>query len=198
MTHPLAAGANRLPRTMIARMCAVLVAAATLFTALAIANPPKASAGPGPFYYIVAVHSGKPIMPINHTKDWGAEIVQADWQGGGALHWKIRRSGTIGGEERIRRFENRHSKYCISSNGWTTPALLTQRTCLVDYTWNEEWVVSSAADMWAGRPFTVWNNQSKLCMDVEAASTAAYTRVHQYWCHGGTNQQFRLVYVQGT
>lgn len=198
MTHSLTASTHGPPKTMITRICTVLLVAAALFTVLAISNPKPASAAPGPFYYIVAVHSGKPIMPINHTQTWGAEIVQADWQNGGALHWKVQRSGTIGGQERIRRFENRHSKYCISSDGWNTPVTLTQRTCRVDYTWNEEWIVSSASDMWAGRPFTVWNNQSGLCMDVAGASTAAYTRVGQWPCHGGTNQQFRLVYVQGT
>ncbi|MET1004713.1 MAG: RICIN domain-containing protein [Propionibacteriaceae bacterium] len=198
MTHTLTAGISGQSRKMTARICAVLLAAAAVFATLTITQPQTASAAPGPFYYIVAVHSGKPIMPINHTKDYGAEIVQADWQNGGALHWKIRTSGTIDGQQRIRRFENRHSKYCVSSYGAMSPSALTQRSCLVDYTWDEEWVVSSASDMWAGRPFTVWNHHSGLCMDVVGASTAAYTRVGQYWCHGGPNQQFRLVYVQGT
>lgn len=181
------------------RLLLLLTCTALLLVGLAVAQPPKAAAaGPGPFYYIVAVHSGKPIMPINHTKNHGAEIVQADWQGGGALHWKIRRSGTIDGQERIRRFENRHSKYCVSANQWNTPVGLVQTQCTSFHTMSEEWVVSSADKMWAGQPFTVWNHQSGLCMDVAGASTAAYARVGQWYCHGGTNQQFRLVYVSGT
>ena len=186
------------PTGLIRRSLLLLMTISLIVAALAAVAPVKASAAAGPFYYIVAVHSGKPIMPINHTQDHGAEIVQADWQNGGALHWKIRRSGTINGAERIRRFENRHSHYCVSSHGWTSPVILHQNQCTSFYTQSEEWVVSSADDMWAGRPFTVWNNASKLCMDVSGASIDAYTRVIQYPCTGGNNQKFRLVYVAGT
>ena len=186
-------------RRVLARVFAVLFAAALLFTTLAVTTPQKASAGPGPFYYIVSVHSGLPIMPLNHSKDHGAEIVQASWQNAGAQHWKIRRSGTIDGQERIRRFENRHSKYCVSNGGrHTVSGVLDQRQCLSFHTASEEWVVSSASDMWAGRPFSVWNNNSKQCMDVYGWSTEPYARVTQYPCHGGANQLFRLVYVHGT
>ncbi len=200
MTHPAtrirtATGVRRLAH----RILLVLFTAALLLTTVSVAAPEKASAAPGPFYYIVSEYSGLPIMPLNHSKDHGAEIVQGSWQNAGAQHWKIRTSGTIDGQQRIRRFENRHSKYCVSNAGsYAVSRVLDQRQCLSFHTASEEWVVSSATDMWAGRPFSVWNHNSNQCMDVYGWSTEPYARITQYPCHGGANQLFRLVYVQGT
>ena len=199
MSITLPAAAATGTRAALRRIVLVLMSGVLLLAGLATLAPAEAEAArPGPFYYIVAVHSNKPIMPLFHSKDHGAEIIQANWQDGGALHWNIRRSGTIDGQERIRRFENRHSKYCVSSRGYQSPVGLTQSQCTSFHTLSEEWTVSSANDMWAGRPFAVQNRSSKLCMDVAYASTADHARVGQYYCNGQDNQRFRLVYVSGT
>jgi len=174
------------------RRALAILGAATLFAGLTVTSPQPASAKPGPFYYVVAEHSGKPIMPLNHSTAWWTDIVQSDWQNGGALHWKVERWYVD--DERL--FKNRHSKLCVTAADFANPGgALPQNPC------NEAgtiWVVSSPREMWAGRPFTIrawgtWN-----CLDVAGASWNNGAPVGLYPCHGGHNQQFRLVHVSGT
>jgi Ricin-type beta-trefoil lectin domain len=196
----------------IARRCAVGVArktklasrrpiqlliAGTIALTMTLSLTGVAFAKPGPFYWIINQHSGQALLPLNHLKDHGTEIVQNFKGNFGAQNWKIRVAGTIDEVERIRLFDNRHSKYCISASDSQPGRVLRQVQCQ-NWSQREEWVVSNRDDMFAGRPFTVWNRYSGLCMDVAGASTAEYARIIQWPCHGGANQIFRLSYVQGT
>lgn len=161
---------------------------------------PAASAGPGPFYWIIAQHSGKAIMPENHSQSLNARIVQMNKGNFGAQHWKIRHISTDSNGQSVRKFENRHSKLCIWVYGNSVGQVLKQHGCesgSYDARF-PEWRVSNKWDMWAGYPFTMWSEYSGQCMDVAGAYQAEYTPVVQYPCHGGLNQKFRAVYVPGT
>lgn len=159
-----------------------------------------ASAKPGPFYWIVAEHSGKVLMPENHSKEVGTRIVQMNKGNFGAQHWKIWHMGTDNNGQTVRKFENRHSHLCIWSYSTALGEVLRQHGCESGSfdSRQPEWRVSNKSDMWAGRPFTTWSEYSGQCMDVAGASQAEYTSVAQYTCHGGANQKFRLEYVPGT
>ena len=173
----------------------LIASAIALIMTLSLAG--LASARPGPFYWIIAAHSGQALLPLNHEKEHGKEIVQNIKGAGGAQNWKIRVADTIDGVERIRLFVNRHSHYCISASDAQPGRVLRQVQCQ-NWSQHEEWVVSNRDDMFSGRPFTVWNRSSGLCMDVADASQAEYARLVQFPCHGGQNQTFRLSYVRGT
>lgn len=191
-----AADVARMTRPAFRRPMQLLIASAiALIMALSLTG--VASAKPGPFYWIIAAHSGQALLPLNHDKEHGVEIVQNIKGAGGAQNWKIRVAGTIGGVQRIRLFDNRHSHYCISASDAQPGRVLRQVQCQ-NWSQREEWVVSNRDDMFAGRPFTAWNRSSGLCMDVAGASQAEYARLVQWPCHGGLNQTFRLNYVPGT
>lgn len=167
----------------------------SLLAGLTMAAP--ASAGPGPFYWIVAQHSGKALMPLNDVKDYGAEIVQLTMQGNrGAQNWSVEREGT-GSPTVNRKFNNRHSHLCVESWDHVQGSVLRQGFCHNDGLW-PIWQVSNVDDMWSGRPFTVWNRQTLMCMSVWGGLVDDFTRVVQWPCHGGSNQTFRLVHVPGT
>ncbi|WP_203900348.1 RICIN domain-containing protein [Virgisporangium aliadipatigenens] len=155
-----------------------------------------AQAGPGPFYYIVAEHSGKVLMPENHSKDPGVRIVQMPRGGFGAQHWKVRHVENLSNGQTIRKFENRHSHLCITIVDHE-PGLLTQDQCETGG-WYREWTVSNWNDLWAERPVKIWSHESNLCMDMYGGWVDDYTPAAQYWCHSGPNQTFRVDYVEGT
>ncbi|BDA67648.1 hypothetical protein CAL7716_018140 [Calothrix sp. PCC 7716] len=155
---------------------------------------------PGPFYWIIAEHSGKALMPENHSKNVGTRIVQMSKGNFGAQHWRIRHISTDSNGQSVRKFENRHSKLCIWAYSTAQGQILKQHGCEsgTDDARKPEWRVSNKHEMWAGRPFTTWSEYSSKCMDVANASVADYTSVGQYTCHGGPNQKFRVQYVPGT
>jgi hypothetical protein len=160
----------------------------------------KASAKPGPFYWIVAEHSGKVLMPENHSKYLNTRIVQMNKGNFGAQHWKVWHLSTDSNGQSVRKFENRHSKLCIWSYSTAVGEVLRQHGCQTGTldARHPEWRVSNKWDMWYGRPFTMWSEYSGQCMDIAGASQAEYTSAAQFTCHGGANQRFRLIYVPGT
>ncbi len=156
---------------------------------------------PGPFYWIVAEHSGKVLMPENHSKELDTRIVQTAKANGGAQHWKILHMSTDSNGQSVRKFQNRHSKLCIWAYSTAQGQVLKQHGCESGSfdSRKPEWRVSNKHEMWAGRPFTTWSEYSKRCMNVSGASLAEYASVIQYTCQGGiANEKFRLKYVPGT
>jgi hypothetical protein len=60
------------------------------------------------------------------------------------------------------------------------------------------WRISDYDDMWHGRPIVFQSRANGNCMDVRGGSVDDGAWVEHYPCHGGSNQQFRLVHVAGT
>jgi len=153
-----------------------------------------AKAGPGPFYWIVNVNSGKAVMPYNESKAVGELMVQRTKGNLGAQHWRILGSGTT------RVLWNRNSHLCLLAP--TNGTFLTQQYCndtLGDSFGNRpKWQSSNYDAMWAGNPITWRSVFSGQCMDVYGAYTTDNTIVQQWPCHGLPNQQFQLQYVPGT
>lgn len=172
------------------------MATAVAIAAGVFASPQAALAGPGPFYYIVAEHSGKVLMPENHSKEPGVRIVQMTRGNFGAQHWRVRHMETLPNGQTIRKFENRHSQLCITIVGYG-PGLLTQDQCETGG-WDREWVVSNKDDLWAQRPVLIWSHQTNLCLSVGGASYADFAPMWQWPCHGRADQLFRVNYVAGT
>jgi len=154
----------------------------------------------GPFYWIIAEHSGKALMPENHSKNVGTRIVQMNKANFGAQHWKIRHISTDSNGQSVRKFENRNSHLCIwvYSNGEND--VLKQDGCESGSSdaRKPEWKVSNKYDMWAGKPFTTWSQYSGRCMSINNVSSSEYASAVQYTCVGGANQKFRVQYVPGT
>jgi hypothetical protein len=174
---------------------AIVMALAVLAAVFGTAG--AAQAKPGPFYYIVAEHSGKVLMSENHSKEAGARIVQMPKGNFGAQHWKIRHIDNLPNGQTIRKFENRNSHYCITVHSDGANDVLTQDQCETGGQYRE-WYVSNWSDLWAQRPVKIWSELSGLCMDVWGASTADYAALQQYPCHSGANQSFHVEYVPGT
>jgi hypothetical protein len=186
---------THLPARLIAAALALVAG-----VAVALAGAQPAQAGPGPFYWIIAENSGKALMAENHSQALGARIVQMPVNNWGAQQWSIRHVWTDESTgQSARQFINRHSKHCIVAIDYGSGSVLKQDWCEDTHGADRrEWIVSNKWDMWAGRPFTAWNTGSGLCMDIYGAWTSDYAPAQQYWCHGGTNQQFRLQHVPGT
>jgi Ricin-type beta-trefoil lectin domain-like len=174
-----------------------LLAMAVAALATVFGTAGSAQAKPGPFYYIVAEHSGKALMPENHSKDPGVRIVQMPKANVGAQHWLVRHVDNLPNGQTIRKFENRNSHLCITIINHGAYELLTQDQCETGG-WYRDWVVSSWSDLWAERPVKIWSHEDNLCMDVYGAYTDDYTPVGQYACHSGPNQSFHVEYVPGT
>jgi hypothetical protein len=156
-----------------------------------------AQAAAGPFYYIVAEHSGKVLMSENHSKNAGARIVQMAKGGWGAQHWKVRHVRNLPNGQTIRKFENRNSHYCITVHSYLANDILTQDQCETGGQYRE-WRVSNWDDLWAERPVRIWSELTGLCMDVYGAWTEDYTPLEQYPCIAAANQSFHVEYVPGT
>jgi hypothetical protein len=193
-------GVRRYPEVEVTRTKKLLGVLALVVAVLAtvFGSAGAAQAKPGPFYYIVAEHSGKALMPENESKAPGVRIVQMSKRNIGAQHWLVRHMENLPNGQTIRKFENRNSHLCITivSHG-AVGELLTQDQCETGG-WYREWVVSSWSDLWAQRPVKVWSHEDGLCMDVAGAFTTDYTPVVQYPCHSGANQSFHVEYLQGS
>jgi len=155
-----------------------------------------AAAGPGPFYWIVSVNSGKVLMPYGQSKAYGEQIVQAGQGDLGAQEWKILGSG------RGRKLYNRNSHLCIVAPATGSAAYLRQEGC-DDNSGDPSnlrpvWTVSDYDAMWAGNPVTWQSPYSFQFMDVYQARLDDGAPLIQYPYTGGVNQQFYLKYVPGT
>ncbi|GAA3228285.1 RICIN domain-containing protein [Actinocorallia longicatena] len=177
------------------RSLSTLMAAVAIGAVVPAVAATPAHAGPGPFYWLINVDSGKAVMPYNESKATGAAMVQRTSGNLGAQHWKIEGSGTH------RVLYNRNSHLCLLApiGG---DSVLRQQYCndtTGDLTGRRPiWRSSNHDAMWAGLPVTWRSDFSDQCMDALEAGTADDTLIIQYPCHGGPNQQFRLVYVPGT
>jgi ricin-type beta-trefoil lectin protein len=151
-----------------------------------------------PYYYLVNQNSGKVLTPFLESKDAGASIVQMTPLNHGAQHWFVDRESDTPSGGTIREFRNRWSHYCIyvKFEDSVIGRELHQDQCEKNYNANaRQWIVASKSDMWAGLPFLAVNrNSSNQCMDVSGAGLGDYAPLGQWPCHGGPNQQFRLVY----
>uniref|UniRef100_UPI0013F14971 RICIN domain-containing protein n=1 Tax=Actinomadura fibrosa TaxID=111802 RepID=UPI0013F14971 len=147
------------------------------------AAAPQAAKGPGPFYWIVSVKTGKVVMSYNETKDVGAAMVQAVQGNLGAQHWKVNGSGTA------RQLENRNSHLCLAATGYN--GLVRQYSCgTLDG--SITWHASNYDDMWAGNPITWSSYFVGQCLEAYGSTFRTAD------CNGTTAQQFRLSYVPGT
>jgi ricin-type beta-trefoil lectin protein len=181
---------RRISRGRLLSLVAALVVAGLLASAAA------AHAGQ-PYYYIVNQNSGKVLAPLQESKDAGAPIVQMTPLNTGAQHWFVDRESDTSSGGTIREFRNRWSHYCIyvKYEDSVIGRVLHQDQCDKNYNANaRQWVVASKSDMWAGLPFLAVNRNSNQCMDVSEAGLGDYAPLIQWPCHGGPNQQFRLVY----
>ncbi|GAA3217483.1 hypothetical protein GCM10010468_40280 [Actinocorallia longicatena] len=160
------------------------------------ADAAAAAAGPGPFYWIVGVNSGKVLMPSGQSKAYGEQIVQAGQGDLGAQHWKILGSGNG------RKLYNRHSHLCIVAPATGSAAYLRQEGCDGNSgdpsNLRPVWTVSDYDAMWAGSPVTWQSPYSFHVMDVYQARLDDGAPLIQYPYTGGTNQQFYLKHVPGT
>ncbi|WP_067828468.1 RICIN domain-containing protein [Actinomadura kijaniata] len=172
----LAAAATATLGVAAAGTCAA--AAASTATTSAVA----AKAGPGPFYWMINLKSGKAAMPYEHSKERRAPIIQSIKDGYGAQHWKILGSGTQ------RKLENRHSKYCMRAAS-TTSKVVEQDHCEFS---GALWVVSDYDAMWAGKPVYWKNSYTGECLEGYGAVLRTAS------CTYTSNQYFRLEHVPGT
>ncbi|TDD78999.1 RICIN domain-containing protein [Actinomadura rubrisoli] len=175
---------KRLALTATAAMAAALTSATPAHAAPqapAHTAPQAAVAGPGPFYWIVNVATGKALLPYQHSKEPGQALIVNNEFTGGATNWKIRGSG------HDRQLENRHSHLC--ANSLLTNGFLRQEYCGSPGT---TWTVSNYDDMWAGRPVTWRNTYTHQCMTQFGIAAKATP------CTGDSTQRFKLIYVPGT
>lgn len=157
-----------------------LAAAVMAITGLTAAASP-ASAGPGPFYWIINVKTGQAMLPYEQSKAPNTPLVLQTKANLGAMHWKIDGSGIH------RQLRNRHSHYCALAAGVDT--FVRQHDCGLPGT---TWIVSDKDGMFAGDPVEFMNSATSTCLDRLGATVQVKP------CVGATNQRWRLEHVPGT
>jgi len=164
----------------------LVVGALTLAATLGLA----AAASAAPYYYLTNVHSGKVLMPQNHSKAWGTTIVQQNLQNAGAQTWFVETVGTGPGGSPIVRFKNRHSKLCIHPSDWSglSGTRLLQASCSNNS--EAKWYRYN----WDGALYFNSLKTSKF-MDIAGSSVNAGATAVQFDYDGTVSQRWRLVYA---
>jgi len=149
----------------------------SLDTATGVIN----GAGGGPYYNLVARHSGKCVDVNTGAAANGLRIVQWTCNSGLNQQWRFEDAG--GGYFRI---IAEHSGRCMDVNGASTAdsAVALQYDCGSGT--NQQWQVQDAG---SGYVRFVARHSGK-CLDVTSAGTADGAQLVQYTCGSGTNQQF--------
>lgn len=154
-------------------MCAVLLVAASLFTAA-----PMAAWAQEAVVTLSAKHSGKCLDVSGASSNNGAPIIQWDCNGGQNQQWRLVPVGSY------YRIVARHSGKCLDVTGASrvNGAQVIQWDCHGGD--NQLWSLVSAG----GGYYRITAKHSGKCLDVQGASSSSGTRVIQWDCHGADNQ----------
>ena len=137
--------------------------------------------GGGPYYNLVARHSGKCVDVSSNSAADGATVLQYGCRGGLNQQWRL--TATSGGYVQV---IAQHSGKCLDVSDASTAdgATVLQYRCGSGT--NQQW---SFQDQGNGYYRLVARHSGK-CLDVSDASTADGARLIQWTCGTGTNQQF--------
>ncbi|MGJ5830606.1 RICIN domain-containing protein [Streptomyces ossamyceticus] len=137
--------------------------------------------GGGPYYNLVARHSGKCLDITDNSAADSAIALQYTCGGGLNQQWRLQDAG--GGYVRVLA---QHSGKCLDVSGASTAdgAFVNQYRCTTGT--NQQWQFQ---DQGNGHHRLVARHSGK-CLDVKDASTANGARLIQWTCGTGTNQQF--------
>ncbi|MET8763484.1 RICIN domain-containing protein [Lentzea sp. NPDC004782] len=137
--------------------------------------------GGGPYYNLVARHSGKCVDVTSNSAADGASVLQYTCGGGLNQQWRLTDAG--GGYVQV---IAQHSGKCldVSSGSTADGATVLQYRCGSGT--NQQW---SFQDQGNGYYRLVARHSGK-CLDVSDVSTADGAKLIQWTCGSGTNQQF--------
>ncbi|MGW4214389.1 RICIN domain-containing protein [Lentzea sp. NPDC004789] len=137
--------------------------------------------GGGPYYNLVARHSGKCVDVTSNSAADGASVLQYTCGGGLNQQWRLTDAG--GGYVQV---IAQHSGKCldVSSGSTADGATVLQYRCGGGT--NQQW---SFQDQGNGYYRLVARHSGK-CLDVSDVSTADGAKLIQWTCGSGTNQQF--------
>jgi hypothetical protein len=140
-----------------------------------------AGVGGGPYYDLVAQHSGKCADVASNSAANSAAVAQWACTGGLNQQWRLEDAG--GGYSRI---IAEHSGRCLDVNGGSTAdnATVLQYDCGAGT--NQQWQFQDAG----GGSFRLVARHSGKCLDVAGASSADGARLIQFACGAGANQRF--------
>jgi hypothetical protein len=138
--------------------------------------------GGGPYYNLVARHSGRCVDVSDNSAADSSAVVQYDCNSGLNQQWRLKDAG--GGYVQL---IAEHSGKCLDVAGGSTAdgAYVNQYHCTTGT--NQQWLLQ---DQGNGYHHLIARHSGK-CLDVKDASTANGTRLIQWPCGTGTNQQFQ-------
>ncbi|MGW2572131.1 RICIN domain-containing protein [Streptomyces sp. NPDC001537] len=138
--------------------------------------------GGGPYYNLVARHSGRCVDVSDNSAADSAVILQYDCNGGLNQQWRLTDAGS--GYVQI---VAEHSGKCLDVSNASTAdgAYVNQYKCTTGT--NQQWLFQ---DQGNGYYHLVARHSGK-CLDVKDASAANGARLIQWPCGTGTNQQFQ-------
>ncbi|MFF0007606.1 RICIN domain-containing protein [Streptomyces tibetensis] len=139
--------------------------------------------GGGPYYNVVARHSGRCVDVKDNSAADGYDVVQYDCNGGLNQQWRLKDAG--GGYVQV---VAEHSGKCLDvANASTADGAFVQQYRCTTGT-NQQWLLQ---DQGNGYYHLVARHSGK-CLDVANASTANGTRLIQWTCSAtAANQQFQ-------
>ncbi|MFF7559798.1 RICIN domain-containing protein [Streptomyces pseudovenezuelae] len=151
-------------------------------TALDTAAGTVTGVGGGPYYDLVARHSGKCLDITDNSAADGAVALQYTCNGGLNQQWRLQDAG-----EGYVRLVAQHSGKCLDVSGGSTAdgAFVNQYRCTTGT--NQQWLFQDQG----GGSYRLVARHSGKCLDVANASTANGARLIQWPCGTGTNQQFQ-------
>ncbi|MCX5425861.1 RICIN domain-containing protein [Streptomyces sp. NBC_00078] len=138
--------------------------------------------GGGPYYNLVARHSGRCVDVADNAAADSHDVVQWDCNGGLNQQWRLKDAG--GGYVQV---IAEHSGKCLDvANASTADGASVQQYHCTTGT-NQQWLLQ---DQGNGYSHLVARHSGE-CLDVENGSTANGARLIQWPCGTGTNQQFQ-------
>jgi len=151
-------------------------------TALDTAAGTVTGVGGGPYYDLVARHSGKCLDITDNSAADGAVALQYTCNGGLNQQWRLQDAG-----DGYVRLVAQHSGKCLDVSGGSTAdgAFVNQYRCTTGT--NQQWLFQDQG----GGSYRLVARHSGKCLDVANASTVNGARLIQWPCGTGTNQQFQ-------
>ncbi|WP_367318722.1 RICIN domain-containing protein [Streptomyces sp. HUAS ZL42] len=136
----------------------------------------------GPYYNLVARHSGKCLDVSDNSAADNAIVLQYTCHSGLNQQWRLRDAGN--GYVQVLA---QHSGKCLDVAGASTTdgAFVNQYHCTTGT--NQQWQFQDQG----GGYYRIVARHSGKCLDVANASTSDGTRLIQWTCGSGTNQQFQ-------
>jgi len=138
--------------------------------------------GGGPYYNLLARHSGKCVDVSDNSAADGGTVLQYACNGGLNQQWRLEDAG--GGYVRV---IAQHSGKCLDVSGASTAdgATVLQWSCGTGT--NQQWLFQDQGNGY----YRLVARHSGKCLDVSGASTASGALLIQWPCGSGTNQQFQ-------